>query len=262
MAKPVPAVQPIELGCAADDIALQMTRWLAHLRAERRLSPKTLEAYSRDLRQCLVFLCEHWGARVTLARFAGFGASDVRAFMAMRRAGDIGGRSLMRALAGLRSFGRFLEQEGKGKVGALSAIRAPKVGKSLPKPIQMAAAKRFTDADERAGEAREPWIWARDAAVMALLYGSGLRISEALGLKRRDMPLPGAGDVLVVTGKGNKTRMVPVLQNVLTLVKNFVRMFPHPLQPEAPIFAGPRGGPLSPRIIQLTMGTLGGALGA
>ena len=138
--------------------------------------------------------------------------------MAMRRADDIGGRSLMRALAGLRSFGRFLEREGKGKVGALSAIRAPKVGKSLPKPVPMAAAKRFADADERAGEAREPWIWARDAAVMALLYGSGLRISEALGLKRRDVPLPGAGDVLVVTGKGNKTRMVPVLQNVLALI--------------------------------------------
>ena len=138
--------------------------------------------------------------------------------MASRRADDIGSRSLIRALAGLRSFGRFLEREGKGRVGALSAIRAPKVGKSLPKPIQMASAKRLTDADERAGENREPWIWARDAAVMALLYGSGLRISEALGLKRRDVPVPGAGDTLVVTGKGNKTRMVPVLQNVLALI--------------------------------------------
>src|SRR3954447_22025566 len=206
MAKPVPAVQPIELDCAADDIALELTRWLSHLRSERRLSPKTLEAYGRDVRQCLVFLSEHWGTRVTLPRFAGLEASDVRAFMAMRRAGDIGGRSLMRALAGLRSFGRFLEREGKGKVGALSAIRAPKIGKTLPKPIQIAAAKRFTQADERAGEDREPWIWARDAAVMALLYGSGLRISEALGLRRRDVPLPGAGDVLIVTGKGNKTR--------------------------------------------------------
>ena len=123
MAKPTPAVPPIELDCAADDIALQMTRWLSHLRAERRLSPKTLEAYARDLRQCLVFLCEHWGARVTLARFAALEASDVRAFMAMRRADEIGSRSLMRALAGLRSFGRFLEREGNGKVGALSAIR-------------------------------------------------------------------------------------------------------------------------------------------
>jgi integrase/recombinase XerC len=261
MAKPIPAIRPIELACAADDIALEMTRWLSHLRAERRLSPKTLEAYARDVRQCLVFLGEHWGARVTLARFAALEASDLRAFMAMRRAGDIGGRSLMRALAGLRSFGRFLEQEGSGKVGALSAIRAPKVGKSLPKPIQMAAAKRLADANERAGEARDPWIWARDAAVMALLYGSGLRISEALGLKRRDVPAPGAGDVLIVTGKGNKTRMVPVLQNVLILIQDYAAMCPHPLPSEGPMFVGARGGPLKARIIQLTMERLRGALG-
>jgi integrase/recombinase XerC len=261
VSKPVPAVQPIELACAADDTTLQMTRWLAHLRAERRLSPKTLEAYARDLRQFLVFLGEHWGAQVTLAHFAALEASDVRAFMAMRRGHDIGGRSLMRALAGLRSFGRFLEREANGKVGALSAIRAPKVGKSLPKPIDVAAAKRFADADERAGETRDPWIWARDAAVMALLYGSGLRISEALGLKRSDVPLPGAGDVLVVTGKGNKTRMVPVLQNVLALIHEYVAMCPHPLPAEGPIFVGARGGPLKARIIQLTMERLRGALG-
>src|SRR6185312_15651482 len=207
MVKPVPALQPIELDCADEGFALEMTRWLTHLRAERRLSPKTLEAYARDLRQCLTFLSQHWGTRVTLKGFAALEATDVRAFMAMRRADDIAGRSLMRALAGLRSFGRYLEREGKGRVGALSAIRAPKIGKSLPKPIQMAAAKRMADADERAGETRETWILARDAAVMALLYGSGLRISEALGLRRRDVPLPGQGDILIVTGKGNKTRM-------------------------------------------------------
>jgi len=243
MTKPAPSLQPIELDCADDSFALQMTRWLSHLRAERRLSPKTLEAYARDVRQCLIFLSEHWGRKVTLKGFAGLEATDIRAFMAMRRADDIGGRSLMRALAGQRSFGRFLEQEGKGKVGALSAIRAPKIGKSLPKPIQMAAAKRFADADERAGEDRDPWIWARDAAVMALLYGSGLRISEALGLKRRDVPKPGEGDVLIVTGKGNKTRMVPVLQNVLALIHDYVAMCPHPIPAEGPIFLGARGGP-------------------
>jgi integrase/recombinase XerC len=261
VSKPIPAFQASDLDCADEGIALEMTRWLSHLRSERRLSPKTLEAYARDLRQCLVFLGEHWGTTVTLAAFAALEATDIRAFMAMRRGENIAGRSLMRALAGLRSFGRFLEREGKGKVGALSAIRAPKVGKSLPKPVQIAAAKRFTDADERAGEARDPWIWARDAAVMALLYGSGLRISEALGLKRRDVPLPGAGDVLVVTGKGNKTRMVPVLQNVLALIQEYVAMCPHQLAPAGPIFVGARGGPLSPRIIQLTMERLRGALG-
>src|SRR6201994_4681445 len=248
MVKSVAAVQPIEIPCAADDLVREITHWLSHLRAERRLSPKTLEAYARDLRQCLVFLGEHWGASVTLARFAALEATDIRAFMAMRRADDIGGRSLARTLAGLRSFARFLEREGKGKVGALSAIRAPKVGKTLPKPIQIATAKRFADADERAGETRDPWILARDAAVMALLYGSGLRISEALGLKRRDVPEPGAGDVLIVTGKGNKTRMVPVLQNVLTLIRDYTAMCPHPLVPEGPVFVGARGGPLKPRI--------------
>jgi integrase/recombinase XerC len=194
-------------------------------------------------------------------RFAALEASDIRAFMAMRRADNIAGRSLMRTLAGLRSFGRFLEREGKGKVGALSAIRAPKVGKTLPKPIQITSAKRLADADERAGEARETWVLARDAAVMGLLYGSGLRISEALGLKRREVPRPGEGDVLIVMGKGNKTRMVPVLQNVLTLIADYVAICPYPLPPEGPMFVGARGGPLSPRIIQLAMERLRGALG-
>jgi integrase/recombinase XerC len=261
MTKPAVSIQPIKLDCADEGVALELTRWLSHLRAERRLSPKTLEAYCRDVRQCLAFLAGHWGARVTLAGFAGLEATDVRAFMAMRRADEIGSRSLMRALAGLRSFGRFLEREGKGRVGALSAIRAPKVGKSLPKPIHMTAAKRLADADERAGETRDTWILARDAAVMALLYGSGLRISEALGLKRRDVPLPGEGDILIVTGKGNKTRMVPVLQNVLALIRDYTDICPYSLPPAGPIFVGARGGPLSPRIIQLTMARLRGGLG-
>ena len=261
MPKPDQVIQAADLNCADETLARAMAQWLSHLRAERRLSPKTLEAYARDVRQCLDFLSAHWGTQVTLKKFAAIEASDIRAFMAMRRADDIAGRSLMRALAGLRSFGRFLEREGKGKVGALSAIRAPKVAKSLPKPIQMAAAKRLADADERAGETREQWILARDAAVMALLYGSGLRISEALGLKRREVPRPGEGDVLVVTGKGNKTRMVPVLQNVLALIEEYAAMCPHPLTPQGPVFVGARGGPLSPRIIQLAMERLRGALG-
>ncbi len=248
-------------GCAADDVSAQVIRWLAHLRGERRLSPKTLEAYARDVRQCFVFLCGHWGQPVGLENFSRVETGDIRAFMAARRSDDIGGRSLMRALAGLRSFARFLEREGLGKVGALSAIHAPKIGKSLPKPISVTNARQITDADIRAGENREPWILARDAAVMALLYGSGLRISEALGLNRRDVPLPGEGDVIIVTGKGNKTRMVPVLQNVLALIADYAAMCPHPIAPAGPIFLGARGGPLSPRIIQLTMERLRGALG-
>lgn len=255
------SAEAVLLPCAGADLAAEMTRWLGHLRAERRLSPKTLEAYARDLRQFVLFLGQHWAHTVTLARFAALEAADVRSFMAARRAEDVAGRSLMRALAGLRSFARFLEREGKGRVGALAAIRAPKVAKSLPKPLQMTAAKRIVDADLRAGEDREPWILARDAAVLALLYGSGLRISEALGLKRRDVPAPGEGDVLVVTGKGNKTRMVPVLQNVLQLITDYVTVCPYHLAPEQPIFVGAKGGPLSPRIIQLAMASLRGALG-
>jgi integrase/recombinase XerC len=261
MAKPDASVPHPGLTCAATDLLAEVTRWLTHLRAERRLSPKTLEAYDRDLRQFLIFLGAHWGRTVTLKRFAALEATDVRAFMAARRGDAIASRSLMRALAALRSFARFLEREGKGKVGALAAIRAPKIGKSLPKPLQMEAARRIVDPDLRAGEDRPTWVLARDAAVLALLYGSGLRISEALGLKRRDVPQPGAGDVLVVTGKGNKTRMVPVLATVLTLIADYVALCPYPLAPEGPIFIGARGGPLSPRIIQLAMAGLRGALG-
>jgi len=261
MAKPASNPALFELACVEPQLRAEAVRWQAYLRTERRLSPKTQEAYARDLRQFLGFLAGHWGGQVTLTRFASLEASDARAFMAARRTDDIGSRSLMRALAGLRSFGRFLEREGRGKVGALSAIRAPKIGKSLPKPIGVTAAKLLADADIRAGEDREQWVLARDAAVMALLYGSGLRISEALGLKKRDVPLPGQGDTLTVIGKGNKTRMVPVLQNVLGLIQDYVAICPHPLPADGPIFVGARGGPLSPRIIQLAMARLRGGLG-
>jgi integrase/recombinase XerC len=173
---------------ASADLAAEVVRWLSHLSAERRMSPKTVEAYERDVRQFLGFLTEHAGELVTLKSLAAIEPRDVRAFMASRRADGIGSRSLMRSLAGARSFARFLERNGKGKVGALSAVRAPKVPKTLPKPISIDAAKQLTDTDLRAGEEREPWVLARDAAVLALLYGSGLRISEALGLTREAVP--------------------------------------------------------------------------
>jgi integrase/recombinase XerC len=166
----------------------------------------------------------------------------------------------MRALAGARTFGRFLEREGNGKVGALAAIRAPKIEKTLPKPLAVTPARRVADSALRAGEEREPWVLARDAAVLALLYGSGLRISEALGLKVKDIPEPGRGDSIVVKGKGNKTRMVPVLAPVLRLIADYMLLCPYDLAPDGPAFVGAKGGPLSPRIIQLVMERLRGAL--
>jgi len=140
-------------------------------------------------------------------------------------------------------------------------VRAPKVPKTLPKPLHIAAAKQVSDADIRAGEEREPWVLARDAAVLALLYGSGLRISEALGLKRGEVPPPGRGDAITVTGKGNKQRMVPLLPKVAQLIADYVAICPYDLPAEGPLFVGARGGPLSPRIVQLVMERLRGAMG-
>jgi integrase/recombinase XerC len=243
------------------EVSAELLRWLAFLGHEKRMSPKTVEAYRRDVTQFLLFMTEHLGDQPSLADLAGLAPQDVRAFMAARRAKGIGARSLMRQLAGARSFARFLERNGKGKVGALNAVRAPKIPKTLPKPLAVPQAKRISDTDLRAGEEREPWIFARDAAVLALLYGSGLRIAEALSLKPRDIPAAGGGDALTVIGKGNKARMVPVLQAVLTLIADYVALCPYDLPDDGPLFVGAKGGKLSPRIIQLTMERLRGALG-
>jgi integrase/recombinase XerC len=140
-------------------------------------------------------------------------------------------------------------------------VRAPKIAKTLPKPIAIAAAKELTRSELHGGEEREPWILARDAAVLALLYGSGLRISEALSLTRKDVPAPGAGDTITVTGKGNKRRMVPVLASVLALIADYAALCPRELAPEGPLFIGAKGGILSARVIQLGMARLRGALG-
>jgi len=242
----------------APDVATEIARWLGYLGAERRMSGKTLDAYARDARQFLGFLAEHLGGAPDLKRLAKLAPADVRAFMAARRAEGAGNRSLMRGLAGARSFARFLERNGKGKVAALTAVRAPKAPKTLPKPLPASAAKRMTEAGLRAGEAREPWIIARDAAVLGLLYGAGLRISEALGLAHKEFAA--GADALTVTGKGNKTRMVPLLPQVAALIADYVALCPN-LPPDGPLFIGARGGPLSPRVVQLAMATLRGALG-
>jgi len=249
-----------ELDFIAPKVVAEIEGWLRHLGDERRYSPKTLEAYRRDVRQFLAFLAKHFGGPPSLKALADLTPADVRAFMAARRAADIGSRSLMRSLAGMRGFARYLERNGKGKIGALGAVRAPKIGKTLPRPLAVSAAKRLADPDLTAGDEREPWIHTRDAAVLALLYGSGLRISEALGLTRDDFGAR-APDAITVTGKGRKQRMVPVLPQVAKLIDDYLALCPHDLPQDGPLFVGAKGGPVSARVIQLAMARLRGALG-
>ena len=244
---------------ASPDVAAESARWLSYLGAERRMSAKTLDAYRRDVSQFLGFLAGHLGGAPNLKQLARLVPADVRAFMAARRSDGAGNRSLMRTLAGCRSFARFLERNGKGKVAALTAVSTPKLPRTLPKPLAASAAVQMTDGGLREGEMREKWIIARDAAVLALLYGSGLRISEALGLKRKDYAAN--ADALIVLGKGNKTRMVPLLPQVAKLITDYMTLCPTKLPPDGPLFIGARGGSLSPRVIQLVMARLRGALG-
>jgi len=242
----------------APKVAAEIEDWLRHLGAERRLSPKTLEAYRRDVLQFLAFLAAHLGGAPSLKELAALAPADLRAFLAARRAAKIGSRSLMRGLAGIRAFARFLENNGKGKLGAVAAVRAPKIAKTLPRPLAPRAAKSMADPDIAAGDGRAPWIHARDAAVLALLYGGGLRISEALGLKRADF---GRRDTLTVTGKGRKQRMVPLIAAVERLIAAYIALCPFDLPEHGPLFVGAQGGALSPRLVQLAMARLRGALG-
>jgi integrase/recombinase XerC len=244
----------------APDLAEARKAWLAHLLGERRLAAKTLEAYERDTRQFCAFLAARSGSTPSLAVLRALKPADIRAFLAERRAMGTEPRSLMRALAALRGFARFLERSGMGDASAFSAIRSPKIGKTLPKPLRSEAARAVCTVDARAGEAREPWILARDAAVLALLYGAGLRIAEALSLTRAEAPI-GDKEALRITGKGGRTRMTPVLPAIRRAVEAYIALCPYDLAPEEPLFRGAKGGPLSPRIIQLAMQGLRGALG-
>ncbi|MFN3363000.1 tyrosine recombinase XerC [Allorhizobium sp. NPDC080224] len=231
--------------------------WLESLGAERRLSANTLDAYERDTRQFLQFLSGHVGGPVKIDDIKALRPADLRGFLAHRRKEGDGARSLGRHLAGLRSFLRHLERKGLVNAAGASAIRSPKQPKSLPKPLSGRQALAVVAVDTQMNE--EPWIAARDAAVLSLLYGCGLRISEALGLTP-DV-FQGRPTSLRITGKGGKTRLVPLLPVVMEAVETYYKLCPYHLEAGAPLFRGARGGPLQPAIIQREMQKLRSALG-
>lgn len=231
--------------------------WLESLGAERRLSANTLDAYERDTRQFLQFLSAHVGGTVKIDDIKALRPADLRGFLAHRRKEGAGARSLGRHLAGLRSFLRHLERKGLVNAAGASAIRSPKQPKSLPKPLSGRQALTVVAVDTQMNE--EPWIAARDAAVLSLLYGCGLRISEALGLTPE--VFEGRPKSLRITGKGGKTRLVPLLPVVMEAVETYYGLCPYHLEPGAPLFRGARGGPLQPAIIQREMQKLRSALG-
>ena len=243
---------------AAPGLRQVAREWLGHLQHERRLAAKTLDAYRRDLEQFLAFLTGHFGAPPELADISALRPADVRAFMADRRNGGAGPRTLARQIAALRSFARFCEKQGFAATAAFVTTRVPKQPKSLPKALSIEEAQRFVETAEAMVD--EPWIAARDRAVLTLLYGAGLRISEALAIRREDAPV-GTADVVTVTGKGNKTRTVPVIAPIRQAIDEYLALCPYPLPPRGPLFVGVRGGPLSPRVIQLAVAELRGALG-
>ncbi|MCW5709910.1 tyrosine recombinase XerC [Shinella sp.] len=231
--------------------------WLAALAEERRLSDNTLDAYERDTRQFLAFLTQHLAAPARLKDIGDLRPADLRGFLAARRRDGAGARTLGRGLAGLRSFLRHLERKGLANAAGASAVRSPKQPKSLPKPLSDRQAIAVVDAHEQLAE--EPWIRLRNAAVLTLLYGCGLRISEALSLTPADFS--GAPTALRITGKGDKTRIVPLIAPALAGVEDYIKLCPFPLAEDKPLFRGARGGPLQPAIIQREMQKLRGALG-
>jgi integrase/recombinase XerC len=241
----------------AEDLRLTVEAWLAHLGHERGAADNTLEAYGRDLRQFLLWLKADLGHAPCLGDLARLDARRFRAFMAARRRAGFAGRSLARTMSALRAFFRWLEAQEIARNRAVLQVAMPKVPHGIPKPLTVDSAAMVVDG----GAAAElDWVAARDAAVLLLLYGCGLRISEALSLRRKDAPLAGR-DTLRVIGKGGKERMVPVLPITQTAIARYIDLCPYPLEPGGPMFLGAKGGRLSPRIVQLLMARMRGELG-
>ncbi|WP_379065237.1 tyrosine recombinase XerC [Mesorhizobium sp. UC22_110] len=242
---------------AKPDLQAARESWLKGLAGERRLSALTVEAYERDTRQFLQFLTGHVGGPAGIADIAALRPADLRGFLAQRRNEGAGARTLGRGLAGVRSLLRFLERRGLANAAGAAALRAPKQPKSLPKPLTAADARRVVSTGEQMAE--EPWIAARNAAVLTLLYGSGLRISEALALTGADLA-HASETVLRVTGKGGKVRLVPVLPVAFQAIAEYRRLCPYHLGADGPLFRGARGGQLNAAIIQREMVKLRSAL--
>ncbi|SEQ25905.1 tyrosine recombinase XerC subunit [Devosia sp. YR412] len=236
-------------------VRAQLAGWQRELGSVRRLAGNTLEAYGRDVDQFLSFLAGHAGGPVTLATLKELRGADIRAFMAQRRSETLGSRSLARVLSALKSFFRYLEREGVLRSEALNVIRTPKLPKSLPKALTVAEARGTISSSVDRDE--EPWVAARDMAVLSLCYGAGLRISEALAVTGSDLE----AQVLRVTGKGGKVRLVPLIEAVRKSIDLYNSLSPFKIESDEPLFRGVKGGVLSPRIIQLRMEGLRSAFG-
>jgi integrase/recombinase XerC len=229
--------------------------WLSFLKHERRASPNTLRAYGDDVSRFLGFQRGHLGGNVGESALAKLRPADIRAFIAARRGEGLGAGGVQRALAAIRSFYKFLAREGILENAAPRAVRTPRIKRGLPRPLSEADAAR---AIAEAGEHNVEWLAARDTALLTLLYGAGLRVSEALSLKRGDVPL---GETLTILGKGRKERVVPVLGVVRDAIGDYAGKVPFTGAPSAPLFLSRRGNAMSPREAQALMQNLRGKLG-
>jgi len=229
--------------------------WLASLAHERRASANTLRAYGDDAARFLAFLHEHLGETVSDRSLAKLVPADIRAFITVRRSQGLGAKGVQRALAAVRSFFRYLAREDILENAAARSIRTPRVARGLPRPLSEADAAR---AIEVAGEHDVEWLGARDVALLTLLYGAGLRISEALSLRRGDVPVPSS---LTILGKGSKERVVPLLGAVRAAIDAYDKCIPFTGAKDSPLFLSRRGKAMSAREAQLVMEKLRGALG-
>jgi integrase/recombinase XerC len=242
---------------ALEPVAQARHDWLAWLELEKRFAKNTLEAYCRDVDAFLGFLSGHNGAPLELNDLAALRATDVRAYLAKRRASDqpLSDRSVARALASIRSFFRFLDRR-RGLANAdIGFVRGPRLKPPAPRPVSASAAFDLIDMTTETDVA---WIGARDRAILTLLYGCGLRISEALGLTGDFADLP---QTLIITGKGGKTRLVPTLPIARSAVADYARQCPFAMDSQTPLFFGVRGGPLKARLVQILMAKMRGGLG-